>query len=104
MPKFEYKTELLTTMVGREKLRMDDLDGALRRHGDDGWELASLNLDVSLRGRRDGHLLIFKRAIKHAAVPSTAEPSEAEIETAAEAGDPWSQGWVDATRATGDED
>jgi hypothetical protein len=30
---FEYKTEVLTSMVGREKLRLSDLDDTLRRHG-----------------------------------------------------------------------
>lgn len=57
----EYKTEVLTSMVGRGKLRMDDLDETLRRAGAEGWELVTLNLDADLRGQRDGHLLIFKR-------------------------------------------
>ena len=61
MPKFEYKTEVLTSMVGRDKLRMGDLDAMLKKHGDDGWELASLNLDADVKGSRDGHLLVFKR-------------------------------------------
>jgi hypothetical protein len=39
-----------------------DLDGALRKYGDDGWELVSVNLDADLKGSRDGHLLVFKRA------------------------------------------
>jgi hypothetical protein len=64
MPKYEYKTEVLTSMVGRDKLRVDDLDDVLRKYGDDGWELASLNLDADVRGARDGHLLIFKRAVE----------------------------------------
>ena len=61
MSQFEYKTEVLTTMVGREKMRIDDLEDVLREHGDDGWELVSCNLDADIRGSRDGHLLIFKR-------------------------------------------
>jgi hypothetical protein len=61
MPQFEYKTEVLTSMVGREKMRIDDLEDVLRQYGDDGWELASCNLDADIRGTRDGHLLIFKR-------------------------------------------
>lgn len=60
---WEYKTEVLTSMVGRDKLRVGDLDSALKRHGADGWELVSCNLDADLKGMRDGHLLIFKRAI-----------------------------------------
>jgi hypothetical protein len=63
MPSYEYKTEVLTSMVGREKLRVDDLDEMLRKHGAEGWELATLNLDADLQGQRDGHLLVFKRAV-----------------------------------------
>jgi hypothetical protein len=63
MPKFEYKTEVLTSMVGRDKLRVADLEDVLRKHSADGWELVSRNLDADLRGKRDGHLLIFKRAV-----------------------------------------
>jgi hypothetical protein len=59
---FEYRTEVLTSMVGRDKLRVGDLDAALRKSGDDGWELVSLCLDADLKGMRDGHLLVFKRA------------------------------------------
>jgi hypothetical protein len=61
MASVEYKTEVLTSMVGRDKLRLDDLDNVLKRYGKDGWELASLNLDADLKGSRDGHLLVFKR-------------------------------------------
>jgi Domain of unknown function (DUF4177) len=63
MPKFEYKTEVLTSMVGRAKLRVDDLEDILQKHGADGWELTSLILDADLQGTRDGHLLVFKRAV-----------------------------------------
>jgi hypothetical protein len=61
MPGFEYKTEVLTSMVGRDKLRLDDLDDKLKKYGKDGWELVSLNLDADLKGSRDGHLLVFKK-------------------------------------------
>ena len=61
MPQFEYKTEVLTSMVGRDKLRIGDLEDTLKKYGDDGWELVSLNLDADLRGSRDGHLVVFKR-------------------------------------------
>lgn len=63
MPQFDYHAEVLTTMVGRDKLRVDDLDDALKKYGSDGWELVSLNLDADLKGVRDGHLLVFKRAV-----------------------------------------
>jgi len=61
MPEWEYKTEVLTSMVGREKLRLDDLDDTLSELGRDGWELVSLTLDADLRGARNGHLLVLKR-------------------------------------------
>jgi hypothetical protein len=61
MPEFEYKTEVLTTLVGREKLRVDDLEDTLKDHGEDGWELVALALDADLQGIRNGHLLVFKR-------------------------------------------
>jgi hypothetical protein len=62
MTRFEYKTEVLTSVIGRDKLRVDELDDLLRKHGDDGWELVSVSLDANLQGSRDGHLLVFKRA------------------------------------------
>jgi hypothetical protein len=61
MPRWEYTTEVLTSMVGRDKLRIGDLEDTLNRYGDDGWELVSLTMDADLRGSRDGHLLVFKR-------------------------------------------
>jgi hypothetical protein len=62
-PRFEHRTEVLTTLVGRDKLRLGDLDAKLRNYGEQGWELVNLSLDAALRGKRDGHLLIFNRAI-----------------------------------------
>ena len=61
MAAYEYKTEVLTSMVGRDKLRVGDLEDTLQKYGADGWELVSLTMDADLRGSRDGHLLIFKR-------------------------------------------
>jgi hypothetical protein len=61
VPKFEYRTEVLTSVVGRDKLRVDELDDVLRKFGDEGWELVSLALDANLQGSRDGHVLVFKR-------------------------------------------
>lgn len=61
MATFEYKTEVLTSMVGRDKLRMDDLDDLLKKAGAEGWELVSLNINADLQGERDGHLVVFKR-------------------------------------------
>ena len=50
-------------MVGRDKLRVGDLEDTLRKFGDEGWELVTLALDADIRGDRDGHLLVFKRAV-----------------------------------------
>jgi hypothetical protein len=61
VPNWEYKTEMQTSIVGRDKLRVGDLEDALKKAGGDGWELATLTLDADLRDSRDGHLLIFKR-------------------------------------------
>ena len=61
MATYEYKTEVLTSLVGRDKLRVEDLEDALKKFGADGWELVSLTMDADIRGTRDGHLLIFKR-------------------------------------------
>jgi hypothetical protein len=63
MIRFEYRTEILTSMVGRDKLRVGDLEDTLRKFGDEGWELVTLALDADVRGDRDGHLLVFKRAV-----------------------------------------
>ena len=52
---------MLTSLVGRDKLRVEDLEDTLQKYGADGWELVSLTMDADLRGSRDGHLLIFKR-------------------------------------------
>ena len=61
MATYEYKTEILTSMLGRDKLRVDDLEDTLQKFGADGWELVSLTLDADVRSSRDGHLLICKR-------------------------------------------
>ncbi len=61
MATYGYKTEVLTSMVGRDKLRGDDLEDALQKFGADGWDLVSLTIDADMRSSRDGHLLIFKR-------------------------------------------
>jgi hypothetical protein len=49
--------------VGRDKLRVGDLEDVLRKYGTEGWELVTLNLDADIRGERDGHLLLFKRPV-----------------------------------------
>ena len=61
MPKFEYETDVLTSIVGEEKLRLGDLEDSLQKHGEEGWELAGLALNVNIQRGKDGDLLIFKR-------------------------------------------
>ena len=61
MPRFEYKTDTLTSIVGEEKLRLGDLEDSLSKHGEDGWELAALVPNVNIQRGKDGDLLIFKR-------------------------------------------
>jgi len=43
---------------------VSDLEDVLRKFGAEGWELVTLTLDADLRGKRDGHLLVFKRAVE----------------------------------------
>ena len=63
MPTWEHQTHVLTSMVGRDKIRMDDLTGVLNQRGLEGWELVTLVPDADIKGSRDGHLLIFKRPV-----------------------------------------
>ncbi len=61
MAAFEYKTEVLTSIVGEEKLRLDDFEGSLKEHGDQGWELVTMVPNVNIQRGKDGDLLIYKR-------------------------------------------
>ncbi|MGH3430754.1 MAG: hypothetical protein ACRDQZ_24840 [Mycobacteriales bacterium] len=59
----EYTTTVLTSVLGRGKVRMEDLNTALAAHGAHGYTLAAFVPDGDLRGQRDGHLLIFQRPV-----------------------------------------
>ena len=61
MASFEYKTDVLTSIVGEEKLRLGDLEDSLKDHGGEGWELVTLVPNVNIQRGKDGDLLIFKR-------------------------------------------
>ncbi len=67
MAGWEYTTSVITHgLMGRQR---DELDrGALERSmaelGAEGWELATVFLDVALHGEKDGHVLIFKRYVE----------------------------------------
>jgi hypothetical protein len=63
---FEYTTASITHgFMGRkaEEIDREELANVLNEHGAGGWELDKLMLDVSFHGEKDGHLLIFKRAV-----------------------------------------
>jgi hypothetical protein len=66
MPAYEYTTDVITHgLLGRhsEELERRSLEEHLNRLGAEGWELDKLLPDVALHGEKDGHLLIFKRAV-----------------------------------------
>jgi hypothetical protein len=60
----DYRTESLTSLVSRDKLRLADLDTTLKKNVGAGWELVNINIDADLKGTRDGHLLFFKRPVE----------------------------------------
>ena len=66
MNRFEYTTTVLTHgLLGRKS---DEIDRAalteeLNRMGAEGWEFEKLLTDMGLHREKDGHILIFKRAV-----------------------------------------
>ena len=66
MPAYEYTTAVITHgLMGRKSDEVDreELQTVLNAHGAEGWELDKLVLDTSFHGEKDGHLVIFKRAV-----------------------------------------
>jgi hypothetical protein len=66
MPGYEYTTAAITHgLMGRKREEVDreELTALLNQHGAEGWELEKLVLDTAFHGEKDGHLLIFKRAV-----------------------------------------
>jgi hypothetical protein len=66
MAAYEYTTDVLTHgFMGRKKEEVDrkELQERLNARGAEGWELAKILVDVALQGEKDGHLLVFKRAL-----------------------------------------
>lgn len=61
--RWEYRTQVLSSTLGRDKIRLEDLNATLSAHGKEGWELAWFLPDADLKGQRDGRLLIFKRPV-----------------------------------------
>ena len=61
---YEYKTAVLTGgFLGRhkEELKRSDLDQHLAEAGREGWDLVHILIEKSLQGKKNGHVLIFRR-------------------------------------------
>ena len=66
MARFEYRTAVLDYgPLGqwKEQLNREELSGLLAHMGADGWERSNCGSTRPLFGERDGHLLVFKRAV-----------------------------------------
>lgn len=66
MTTWEYTTTVITHgFMGRQsdELNRKDLQDELSRLGADGWELATVFLDVNLHREKDGHVMVFKRRV-----------------------------------------
>jgi hypothetical protein len=61
---WEYTTTTITHgFMGRksDELDREELERSLGELGAQGWELATVFLDVNLHREKDGHVLVFKR-------------------------------------------
>lgn len=66
MSNFEYTTSVITHgFMGRkdEELDRKALEKSLNEMGAQGWELVKVLTTMALHGEKDGHLLLFKRAL-----------------------------------------
>jgi hypothetical protein len=66
MAAYEYRTDVITHgLLGRKEEELDrgELEERLNALGAEGWEFEKLVRDVALHGEKDGHVLIFKRAL-----------------------------------------
>ncbi len=67
MAKWEYTTSVITHgFMGRQsdELNREELQASMNELGEDGWELATVFLDVNLHREKDGHMLVFKRWVQ----------------------------------------
>ena len=55
-----------TKLLGRKREELDrpEFERALAELGSEGWELATVFLDVNLHREKDGHVLVFKRRVE----------------------------------------
>ena len=66
MTTWEYTTTVITHgFMGRqsEELNREEFQEELSRLGAEGWELATVFLDVNLHHEKDGHVIVFKRRV-----------------------------------------
>jgi hypothetical protein len=64
MTTWDYTTTAITHgFMGRKSDELDrqELEAELNRLGAEGFELATVFLDVNLHREKDGHVLVFKR-------------------------------------------
>jgi hypothetical protein len=67
MAHWEYTTTAITHgFMGRKSDELDrkEFETSLTQLGADGWELATVFLDVNLHREKDGHVLVFKRRVE----------------------------------------
>ena len=66
MSAFEYTTRVITHgVMGRkdEELDREALTKQLNEQGAEGWELVKVLTSMALHNEKDGHLMLFKRAL-----------------------------------------
>jgi Domain of unknown function (DUF4177) len=66
MGTWEYTTTVITHgFMGRhsDELNRQEFQEELSRLGAEGWELATVFLDVNLHREKDGHVIVFKRRV-----------------------------------------
>ena len=64
MTTWDYTTTVITHgFLGRKSVELDreEFETALNELGTQGFELATVFLDVNLHREKDGHVLVFKR-------------------------------------------
>jgi uncharacterized protein DUF4177 len=67
MARWEYTTSVITHgFLGRKEEELDrpEFEQSLQELGAEGWELATVLLDVNLHREKDGHVLVFKRWVE----------------------------------------